>query len=420
MAQTETDVAGLELERVRTRVPVLFDRGDKLYSMLEKKQVEVISARDMRIPLEIRPGGSPGAWNPDGGGLGRGNASRFDKAVIGAVHFKHAVEWTKLTEWVTDNNRKAVLNNVRYQLAKGMKEARRHLNSLCHTDGTGVLATSSTYSVGTGTGGGDRITCANDGVGVKWLRYGQSVNIYNAALTVNRTPGAERTINYLDLENKIFDVTPSLAGGIATDKIVFSGLTATPPSYIFGLPYHFSNASTGTWLGFNRANYPEIRANRVNASGALALPFARRAINKAGNRVGEEEVEKVIAYMHPAQVQAYEELGQLVQVIHKQAKAENLDLYFGEGMQIAGAPVKSSFFQDMKRIDFLPLNVFGRAVMHEASFYEEGGRKIFEARSPDGGVAAAAIFYIVTSMNLFADNPALLSYIDGLTIPSGY
>jgi hypothetical protein len=423
MPQSEADVAGLELERVRTKVPVLFDREDKLYSMLEKKNVEVISNREMRCPLEISPGGSPGAWNPDGGGLGRGSASKFDKAVISAVHFKHAVEWTKMTEWVTDNNRKAVLNNVRYQLAKGMKEARRHLNALCHTDGTGVIATATTYAVGGGLAGADRITASGDGFGAKFVRTGQKVNVYNSTLAANRTFGAEREVTgFVDLENKIFDITPSLATGANGDKIVFSGLTATPPVYMLGVPYHFSNAATGTWLGFNRANFPQIRANRVNAGGALALPFARLAMNKAGNRVGEDEVKKVIAYMHPAQVDAYEQLGQAVMIIQKQAKAEGLNQYFspGENMQLAGAPVKSSYFQDMKRIDFLPLDVFGRAVMHEADFYEEGGRHIFEARSPDGGVAAAALFYIVVSMNLFVENPALCSYIDGLTIPSGY
>jgi hypothetical protein len=75
---------------------------------------------------------------------------------------------------------------------------------------------------------------------------------------------------------------------------------------LFGLPYHHSNASTGTWLGFNRATTPEIRANRVNAAGGLALPFARLAINKIGDRIGMDTQIQVEAWMHPAQKQAYE------------------------------------------------------------------------------------------------------------------
>lgn len=34
--------------------------------------VTVISSRDMRIPLQLRPGGNFGMFNPDGGGLGIG------------------------------------------------------------------------------------------------------------------------------------------------------------------------------------------------------------------------------------------------------------------------------------------------------------------------------------------------------------
>ena len=64
--------------------------------------------------------------------------------------------------------------------------------------------------------------------------------------------------------------------------------------------------------------------------------------------------------------------------------------------------------------------VWGRAEFHPAGFYEEEGRKIFELRGSSGGVAAASIFYLVASFNLFVDNPAGCSYIDGLTVPSGY
>ena len=59
---------------------------------------------------------------------------------------------------------------------------------------------------------------------------------------------------------------------------------------LYGVPYHHSNASTGTWLGFSRSTTPEIRANRVNAGGqALTLPLPRLAMNKIGNRTGNGE-----------------------------------------------------------------------------------------------------------------------------------
>ena len=66
----EAQVVGAELERVLPKVPTLFDRDDVFYSQLDKKPVEVISSRDMRIPLELRPGGKTGYYDPDGGDMG--------------------------------------------------------------------------------------------------------------------------------------------------------------------------------------------------------------------------------------------------------------------------------------------------------------------------------------------------------------
>lgn len=416
MALQEAQVLANELERVSPKVPTLFDREATWYSTVEKRPTEKVSARDMRIPLEIRPGGNFGHFDPDGGDLGLGDGPSFDKAVVSTVHLRHGVEWTKKAEWATDDARKAVLNTFRHLLAKSMAEFRRHVDSLCMTGGDGVVGTISAVA---NAGGFDTYTLATDGFGARLLRYGQTINVYNAALSTNRTAGAEKKITFHDLVAKQIKV-PTVAGAIATDKIVVSGLSATPPVSLLGVPYHHSNASTGSWLGFDRATTPEIRANRTDAGGGLALPFPRLAINKIGDRVGMDFNTKLAAWMHPCQKQAYEELGQLVSIINKNPKEDALDLYFSDRMQMAGAPVKTSFSWDKTRIDFILNEVWGRAEMHPAGFYTVDGRKIFELRGASGGVKTSQIFYITASFNLFVNNPAACSYIDGLTVPSGY
>lgn len=421
---SELQVVGTELERVRDKIAVLFERDDKFYSTIEKRDVETISNRDMRIPLALRPGGKPGYFNPSGGDLGLGGGPTWDKAVINAVHIKEAFQWTKSAEWGTDSARKAVLNTVRDLLAKGMKEYRRTVEAYCMTAGDGVLATISTVATNTPVGF-DTFTLnpTPDQFGAKLLRFGMDFNIYNAALTTNRTAGAEQTITFYDQVNKQIRCPTGTAGVIATDKIVASGLTSTPAVGLLGIPYHHNSASTGTWLGFDRSVTPEIRANRTQASGSLALPYPRLAVNKIGDRIGIEDGMKGTAWMHPAQVQAYEELGQLVSQIHKQAKDENLDLYFGSNdgnMQMAGASIKKSYLWDKTRIDFIIAEYWGRAELHSAGFYEVDGRKIFELRGDSGGVATSQVFYITCSFNLFVTNPAGCSYIDNLTPPSGY
>jgi|SRR6185436_13259543 len=417
MALTEAQVVANELERVDPKVPTLFDWDDVFYSQIEKRDVEVISSRDMRVPLELRPGGNFGYYDPDGGDLGRGDGFTYDKAVLASVHFKEGFEWTAKSEWSTDDKRKAVLNAFQRLLAKGMAEFRRQVDSQCMTAGSAILANPSTVSVGTGTNGGDVWTIpATDGYGVRLLRFGQTVGVYATGLATKR---GEAKINFYDLANRVVHTFPSIATAANTDKLVASGL-GTSPVGIFGVPYHYSNAATGTWLGFDRSTTPEIRANRVNAAGALALPFARLAVNKIGDRVGINKLVKVQAWMHPGQKQAYEELGQLITVLNQMPNGKGVDLYYGDDMQMAGAPVKCSYSWDKTRIDFIAPEIWGRAELTPPGFYTVGGQKLFPIRGASGGVAAATIFYLKASFNLYINNPAEASYIDGLTIPTGY
>lgn len=417
MALAETQVVANELERVEPTVPTLFDRDSVFYANIEKRPVEKVSNRDMRVPLELRPGGLFGHYDPAGGDMGRGEGPTFDKALVNTVHLKHAVEWHKKAEWATDDTRKSVLNTFRHLLAKSMSEFRRHVDSLMMTSGNGVVGTISGVS---NAGGFDTYTLATDGFGARLLRYGQKVNVYLADLSALRhATGSETSITYHDLENKQIKVA-TVTGSAATDVLLLSGLSGATPVSLLGVPYHHSNASTGTWLGLDRAANPEIRASRVNANTSpLSLPFPRLAVNKLGDRVGIENGMKFQAWMHPCQVQAYEDLGQMVTVVNKEAKQQGLDLYF-DVAQLAGVPIKKSFSWDKKRIDFIVNEAWGRAEMHPASFYTEGGRKIFELRGASGGVAAASIFYIVASFNLFMKNPTQGVYIDNLAVPSGY
>src|SRR3990167_2976972 len=113
MALAETQVVGTELETVSKKLPMLFERDDAFISSIEKKKVEVVSNRDMRIPLAIRPGGKFGHYSPSGGSMGRGGAAEFDKAVMPVVHLREAMGYELLAEMDTDITRKAVVNVIR-------------------------------------------------------------------------------------------------------------------------------------------------------------------------------------------------------------------------------------------------------------------------------------------------------------------
>lgn len=415
MAVVESQVNALELEKVIEKIRVAFERDDKFYAQIEKRNVEKISNRLMRVPLELRPGGSFQYFNPDGGDLGRGGGPTWDKATLNSVFVSENIEYTKLAEWSTDGDRKAITNAVRKLTATALLELRRQLDAQLMQDGTGVIGevTSDTPA------SGSNVMLMDSNFGARLMRYGQTVQVFDTNLTTNR---GSATITGWDVENKTVTLTPQITGVTGGDKVVTLGISS-PTSYpaIFGVPYHHNASSTGTWLGFSRSATPEIRSNRVNAaSNPLTLPLPRLAINKIGNRVGLDNDVAPEAWMHPAQVQAYEEIGQLVSIIQKQNKDEGLNMYFGKDMQMAGAPVMPSFNWNTERIDFVNKEVWGRGEILPIGFYKTDGRNIFEIRGASGGVATADIFYMVVGTQFFVSNPAATAYIDNLAVPTGY
>jgi hypothetical protein len=413
---TTTSVLNAEIEKVRPKVPVLYDYDAGFYSTIAKKPVEKISGRDMRIPLALDPGGYFGYSDFDGGDLGTGGGLAWEKAVINTKSFKYALQWTWKSELETDDTRKAVVNAFRELMSKAMPEFQRQSDNQCLTSGNGVIGT-----VTTPTGGGvTSITFTTDGFGVRLMRKGQRVNVYDSTLATQRTASGPVEITYLDIPTKTIKLASAVAGITAGDVIVPEGLNGANPVGLFGVYYHNNSASTGTWLGMDRATYPQVRANSVDAgAGALALPYARLAINKIGDRLGIDRKTKLTAWMHPCQSQAYEQLGQLVTVINKQAKEEQLDMYF-DVQRIAGAPIKQHYSWDKTRIDFITNDTWGRAELKAPGFFTNGGRKVFEMRGPSGGVATSSVFYLVAAWNLFTDNPAGQTAITNLEVPEGY
>ena len=221
MAVTESQVAATELEKVIPKVRVLFERDDKFYAHIKKRDVEKISHRQMRVPLELRPGGAFHYFNPDGGDLGRGGGPTFDKAVLNCVFLTENIEYTKLTQWATDDARKSIINAVRRLTATALDEMRRQLDSQLMQAGDGVIGTVTTD---TPAGGANVLSLTTDGFGARLMRYGQTVQVFDATLAINRGSGK---ITQHDVENKSVTITPQIPGVVAGDKIVTDGIHGT-------------------------------------------------------------------------------------------------------------------------------------------------------------------------------------------------
>ena len=229
----------------------------------------------------------------------------------------------------------------------------------------------------------------------------------------------------VDPFNKFIQVDSLPSGTSANDLIVHDGLTGTQPTSLFGILYHQTNATTGTWLNLNRTTYPvELATPNVNANNSALVPAnVRLAINKVRKALGSNQVGKLIAYTSLEQEHAWEQLGVTISQIIKEgggARANDLDLLFTGEKTMAGVPIKSSINANYSRVDFLDLSHWGRAVMQDIDYYDVGGQTLFPIYGTSGGISAAYIFYFITGFQVWNDSPRSGAYISNLALPSGY
>src|SRR6267154_2508927 len=169
-AQNNAQTISLQLEKVRDKVPLLYERDDVLLSMIQQRgDVEKVSSRNMRLPLQLIPGGKAGSYSADGGDLGRGTGSTYDVAQVSPIFFRYARE-------------KAIENAVKREIASGMKQFRAFLDKVIQTAGNGVLGTISAIN-------GSTFTVAIP-AGAALVYVGQTIQIYDPTLTTNRNVAA--------------------------------------------------------------------------------------------------------------------------------------------------------------------------------------------------------------------------------------
>jgi hypothetical protein len=420
-AQANANVVALQLEKVRDKVPLLYERDDILLTMIQQRgDVEKVSSRNMRLPLQVNPGGKAGSYNADGGDLGRGSGTAYDVAQVSPIFFRFAIEITKLVEYATTGRERAIENAAKREVANGMKQFRAFLDKLMQTAGNGVLGTINSIASTT-------FTMAVPS-GAALVYPGQTIQIYDTTLTTNRNVAAGVTTTVLSADpitTQQITVDNVPTGTVATDVIVHDGLTGAQPVSLFGIKYHQNNATTGTWLNLNRATYPiQLQTPRVNAGNAALTPSnVRLAINKVRKSLGINHVGKLIAYMAVEQEHAWENLGITVSQIIKEGGgggANDLDLLFSGRKTMSGVPIKSSVNADQTRVDFLDLSHWGRAVLKDIDFYEVNGNTVFPIYGASGGLAASYIFYFDTAFQVWDDSPRTGAFIDTLARPSGY
>lgn len=418
-AENNANVVALQLEKVRDKLPLLYEREDVLLSIIKKRgEVETVSSRNMRIPLQLVPGGKSGGVSMDGGDLGRGSGTQYDVAQVTPIFFRTAIEITKLVEYATNSTEKAIENAAKLEVKNGMAQHLAFLDTLAQTNGNGVVGTVSSVA--------SAVLTMSVPYGAALAIDGNDYNILSSDLSTQRGSGVVTVSSHDAVTAQTITLSANApAGTTGTDVLVESNVTPSQTVSLFGIKYHQNNATTGTWLNLNRATYPsQLQTARVNANSSSLVPgFVRLAMNKVRMGLGIDALQKnkPMPYMHPRQSHAWENIGTVIsQVILNQVQGGQPDALPGTPKNMGGFPIKESIHADQTRIDFLTLSHWGRAVMQDTDFYKVGTQTIFPIYGTSGGLAASYIFYFVTGFQVFVDNPRAGSFIDSLASPAGY
>lgn len=425
-AQNGLQVIAAELERVVDKIEVLYERGDDTLQMFSRgNDVEIVSERLMRVPLQMTAGGKGGYYNPDGGDMMRGSGESYDVAQLTPVFINMMFEQTSLVQWATDNDKKAIINATQRIVTEGMKQFRASIDKMLNATSAGVLGV-----IGVVTG---NVLTINVPTGAQLFYENQSLQVYDTTLTINRSANSGiypqvLATDPVTTQTIVVDQLPP--GTIATDVLFPTGLSGANPQTLFSIKYHQNNATTGTWQSLNRATYPvKLATPRVNGNGGALVPMQPElAINKIRKSLGVDDVGALVAHCAVEQKQGWNQLATTVQIIDR-AKMESggtVDMNptsfkrFRDG-NMHGVPIKVGQNADQTRIDFIDPSVWGRAVMNNIGFYKGANGKVwFQLYGASGGIATAMQFGYIYNFQLFNRSPRKGAYIDALSRPSGF
>lgn len=407
---------GYQYEKVLDKIALLFQRDHTLFDKIEvNKNIETISSRAMRIPLDLLAGGKFRQVNADGGDFGRGSAIVADFAQLSSVYFAHATEFSKLFEVATDSKEKAVEPAAKRNLNAAIDQMRAGIEGLLNSDGSGTL--DSVVSVSTSV-----VTVNN----ASQFFDNQDIQFFSALGGVNR---GTLTILSVDANAKTVTFVSSAAaiGVIAGDLMIVDGAPGVAAGSLLGLQYHHVDSNSGTWLQLSRASYPgKLKTPHVAMGNQSLTPQAVRlalSLVKRALGVDTPDIDNLNWHMNIDGRAAWENVGLVVaQVIQNTLGGdESQDMLKKTApSKMAGRPIIESIHAKPGRIDGLCLKHWGRGQTQPIAPLEFGGQIMFPVYGASGGLSGATISYLWTGFNVFTDNPRAGCFIDGAAIPTGY
>lgn len=411
---TNVQTLAYQQERVYPKINVLFNRDSILWDKIKKEEAN-LSSRATRIPLDLLAGGVFSQFDPDGGDMGLGSAITSNFGQITSVYFSQATQFTKLFEWATDANQKAIEPAAERNLRVAVNQMRKGLEALLNSDGSGTLDTVVSTS-------GTNILNVNN---PNQFFDNQYIQVFDPS---GPTLRGQVQILSVDTGNKQLQLAAIFpAGTTANDLIVVAGASGVAASSLLGIQYHQTTSNSGQWLQLSRAAYPGklYTPNLSLNSNSLSPQAVRLALTQLRRRLGIDtpELDDLLWQMNLDQSAAWENTGLIVaEVIQNQLGGDSSQdmLKKRAPKTMAGYPILESNNAVPGRIDGLCMKHWMKTVTKPLGPLEYGGQTQFPTYGGSGGVNASTISYLVWGGNVTTDNPAAGVVITSAAQPAGY
>lgn len=410
-----------QAEVINPRIPNWFNNlKGPLYTRAKRPAAQMMGERDFRAPYRQKTGGAFGTFNPDGGAVGIGTAAGYGVAIGTFFSLRFCMQLTQLAIRATQNKKIAQQNALKQAIKDGIPEFSAHIDQVYHNDGTAKIATAIAHSASSGVS----VYTMDTVTGVKWLRRGQRVIVYQADASAARDSGASRTIMQVNWRTREVTLDAVVTSGAATDIFMFEGVSGASPTGPWGLQYINNTSTSGTTYGITRANELEIVPSYVSAGGAPTTMKMVQLLVQYYERWKEDP--NWIGLMPPQQMaNLYQENLDFSEGDIKTLKAGG-DL-IPEGLKkkrtFAGVPMEVDFHQMNDRFDFIDLEGLLRLQLPggDIQFWENPatGQHFFQLVDTTTGAPKATTWFAwETHENIFHDRPGRNGVMTGLTAPT--
>jgi hypothetical protein len=394
-------------EVIAKKMPEFFGRFNVASNLIKKGgDVEQIGERDYRAPFLTQTGGKFGTYNPAGGPIGRGSASKGGYFVGSYFSQRLAFELTELAVKATQNRETAQFNALKRALKDGFPEFVNYVDKLWHGNGTAVLGTATavtTYAPNSYT-----VYTMDTINGTQLLRRGQSVISYGNSLSAWVDSGTAANIVQIDHDARKVYLSRVVSGAGANDNLCLDGVSGASPAGLKGLLYFNSYATSGLTCGADRALELEIVTPSVDASGPPTGMKGLQLLHKILKRRGE--IPKGLIGLSSCEMQAQIRQQVLNIANYDMAKGGiDADLIPGVDMtfKFAGMKMMLDINQPTDRLDFIIPGDWSRLRLADIGFWDAfDGRRFFPLYdSSTGSPDASFWFALVQHEDYLCHNP---------------